>query len=78
MGFSFSRKGERCMIFILGFIIGVVAGSYLLLLFKIRYLNGHLKIIDLGEKDNFTLFIDDFDKIYKHKYLLLKIDNTRK
>lgn len=63
---------------ILGFIIGVIAGSYLLLLFKSRYLNGHLKITDLGDKDNFTLFVDDFDKIYKHKYLLLKIDNTRK
>jgi hypothetical protein len=33
-----------------------------------------LKATYTDEKDSYTLFVDDMDKIARHKYLLLKID----
>lgn len=66
------------MSYIIGVVFGLVLGWGFWFIFKRRYINGHLKITVLDDKDNFTLFVDDFDKIYKRRYLLLKVDRTRK
>lgn len=60
----------------IGLAIGLVASWFI---FKKRYINGCLKMTETEDKDVYTLFIDDMDRILKRKYLLLKIDkNTRK
>lgn len=60
----------------IGFVVGLVASWFI---FKKRYINGCLKMTETEDKDVYTLFIDDMDRILKRKYLLLKIDkNTRK
>lgn len=61
---------------VIGFIIGLVASWFI---FKKRYINGCLKMTETEDKDVYTLFIDDMERILRRKYLLLKIDkNTRK
>lgn len=61
---------------IIGFIVGLVSSWFI---FKKRYINGCLKMTETEDKDVYTLFIDDMERILKRKYLLLKIDkNTRK
>lgn len=61
---------------VIGFIVGLVASWFIL---KKRYINGCLKMTETEDKDVYTLFIDDMERILKRKYLLLKIDkNTRK
>jgi hypothetical protein len=59
------------MINIIGFIFGFAAGMFV---FRKIYTNGVLKATYTDEKDSYTLFVDDMDKIARHKYLLLKID----
>lgn len=53
--------------FVLGILTGVV-------IFTKVYTNGILKVTYMEEKDSYTLFVDDMDKISKRRYLLLKID----
>lgn len=61
---------------VIGFIVGLVASWFI---FKKRYINGCLKMTETEDKDVYTLFIDDMERILRRKYLLLKIDkNTRK
>lgn len=61
---------------IIWFIVGLVASWFI---FKKRYINGCLKMTETEDKDVYTLFIDDMERILRRKYLLLKIDkNTRK
>lgn len=56
--------------FIFGFMLSWVAA-------KIRLKNGNFQINDSDpNKDVYTLIIDDFNKVHKRKYLLLRI--TRK
>ena len=44
---------------------------------KLRMKNGNFQINETNaDKDIYTLMVDDFDKLHKRKYLLLKI--TRK
>lgn len=59
------------MINIIGFIFGFAAGMFV---FRKIYTNGVLKVKYMEEKDSYTLFVDDMDKISKRRYLLLKID----
>ena len=64
------------MYYALGLVIGLVVGWFI---FNIRYKNGVLKMTETADKDVYTLFIDDMERILKRKYLLLKIDkHTRK
>lgn len=59
---------------IIGFIFGFLA-SWLSV--KIRYKNGNFQINERdATKDVYTLIVDDFNRLGKRKYLLLKI--TRK
>lgn len=61
---------------VIGFIVGLVSSWFI---FKKRYINGCLKMTETEDKDVYTLFIDDMERILRRKYLLLKIDkNTRK
>lgn len=61
---------------VIGFIVGLVASWFI---FKKRYTNGCLKMTETEDKDVYTLFIDDMERILRRKYLLLKIDkNARK
>lgn len=61
---------------VIGFIVGLVASWFI---FKKRHINGCLKMTETEDKDVYTLFIDDMERILKRKYLLLKIDkHTRK
>lgn len=61
---------------VIGFIVGLIASWFI---FKKRYINGCLKMTETEDKDVYTLFIDDMERILRRKYLLLKIDkNTRK
>lgn len=64
------------MLCAIGIVIGLVAGWFI---FKLRFRNGVLKMTETEDKDVYTLFIDDMERILRRKYLLLKIDkNTRK
>lgn len=60
------------------FLIGFIFGFMLCWCFiKVRMKNGNFQINDSDpNKDVYTLMIDDFNKIHKRKYLLLRI--TRK
>lgn len=60
-----------CIIgYIIGFLVGRVA-------FKRHYMNGNFQINESNaDKDVYTLFVDDFNKIHKVKYLVFRI--TRK
>lgn len=60
----------------IGLVIGLVAGWFI---FKKRFINGCLKMTETDDKDVYTLFVDDMERILRRKYLLLKIDKyTRK
>lgn len=64
------------MLCAIGIVIGLVAGWFI---FKLRFRNGVLKMTETEDKDVYTLFIDDMERILRRKYLLLKIDkNARK
>lgn len=64
------------MLYALGVVIGLVVGWFI---FKLRFKNGVLKMTETDDKDVYTLFIDDMERILRRKYLLLKIDKrTRK
>lgn len=64
------------MLYALGVVVGLVAGWFI---FKLRFGNGVLKMTETDDKDVYTLFIDDMERILRRKYLLLKIDKrTRK
>ena len=64
------------MLYALGVVIGLVVGWFI---FKLRFKNGVLKMTETEDKDVYTLFIDDMERILRRKYLLLKIDkHTRK
>lgn len=68
------KRGENMLEYFVGFIIGFVAS---ILYFKKRFNNGNFQINETdASKDVYTLFVDDFNKIHKRRYLLLKI--TRK
>ena len=59
-----------------GFIIGFIIGWFI---FEKRYINGSLKMTATDDKDVYTLFVDDMERIIRRKYLLLKIEkHTRK
>lgn len=60
----------------LGLVVGILAGWFI---FKRRFINGCLKMTATDDKDVYTLFVDDMERILRRKYLLLKIDkHTRK
>lgn len=64
------------MLYALGVVVGLVVGWFI---FKLRFKNGVLKMTETDDKDVYTLFIDDMERILRRKYLLLKIDKrTRK
>lgn len=64
------------MLYALGVVVGLVIGWFI---FKLRFKNGVLKMTETDDKDVYTLFIDDMERILRRKYLLLKIDKyTRK
>lgn len=66
------------------YIIGIITGLFLGLSFtwfiiKKRFSNGALKMTATEDRDVYTLFIDDMDRILRRKYILLKIEkHTRK
>jgi hypothetical protein len=59
-------------------LMGIITGFLLSwVVFKKSYINGNFQINESDpEKDVYTLFVDDFDKIHHKRYLLMKI--TRK
>ena len=58
------------------FVIGFIIGWFI---FEKRYINGSLKMTATDDKDVYTLFVDDMERLLKRKYLLLKIEkHTRK
>jgi hypothetical protein len=67
------------MEYIIGFIISAFVGFASVFIFKKHNLNGELKITETNEKDFYTLYVDNLEKILRRKYLLLKINKpTRK
>ena len=59
-----------------GFVVGFIIGWFI---FEKRYINGQLKMTETDDKDVYTLFVDDMERILRRKYLLLKIEkHTRK
>ena len=63
---------------ITGLIIGCIIGFILALIFvKIRFQNGNFQVNETdANKDVYRLIINDFDKLHKRRYLLVRI--TRK
>lgn len=58
---------ECCVGFIFGFLVSWIC-------FRKCLKNGNFQINERDAmKDVYTLYIDDFDKVHKRKYLLLKI-----
>lgn len=68
------------MEYAIGIMIGLFIGlSFTWFIIKIRFSNGALKMTETEDKDVYTLFIDDMERILRRKYLLLKIEkHTRK
>lgn len=68
------------MEYAIGIMIGLFIGlSFTWLIVKQHFKNGVLKMTETEEKDIYTLFIDDMERILRRKYLLLKIEkHTRK
>ena len=59
-----------------GLVIGFIVGWFI---FEKRYINGQLKMTETDDRDVYTLFVDDMERILRRKYLLLKIEkHTRK
>ena len=68
------QKGEIVMEVIASFIFGFLASWVFI---KLRFKNGNFQINESdANKDVYTLMVDDFDKLHKRKFLLLRI--TRK
>ena len=68
------QKGEIVMEVIASFIFGFLASWVFT---KLRFKNGNFQINEKdATKDVYTLMVDDFDKLHKRKFLLLRI--TRK
>ena len=68
---KFYQKGEIVVEVIVGFIFGFVVSWVFT---KARMKNGNFQINETdANKDVYTLMIDDFDKLHKRKYLLLRI-----
>ena len=68
------QKGEIVMEVITSFIFGFLTSWVFI---KLRLKNGNFQINESdANKDVYTLMIDDFDKLHKRKFLLLRI--TRK
>ena len=64
------------MQYAIGIVIGLVVAWFVIMF---RFKNGVLKMTETDDKDVYTLFIDDMERILRRKYLLLKIDKrTRK
>lgn len=63
---------------ITGLIIGCIIGFILALIFvKFRFQNGNFQVNETdANKDVYRLVINDFDKLHKRRYLLVRI--TRK
>ena len=55
------------MLYALGVVAGLVVGWFI---FKLRFRNGVLKMTETDDKDVYTLFIDDMERILRRKYLL--------
>ena len=68
------------MEYAIGIMIGLFMGlSLTWLIVKQHFKNGVLKMTETEDKDVYTLFIDDMERILRRKYLLLKIEkHTRK
>lgn len=65
------------MEFLIGLVLGLVFHFTSSFIFKKRHINGEFEVNETNpEKDVYTLFIDDFNRIQRRKYLLLRI--TRK
>lgn len=61
------------------YIIGIVAGFIFgWCTFVKTYRNGCLKRTETDDKDVYTLFVDNMQRMNKKRYLLLRIDNARK
>lgn len=68
------QKGEIVMEVIVSFIFGFLASWVFI---KLRFKNGNFQINESdANKDVYTLMVDDFDRLHKRKFLLLRI--TRK
>lgn len=68
------QKGEIVMEVIASFIFGFLASWVFI---KLRFKNGNFQINESdANKDVYMLMVDDFDKLHKRKFLLLRI--TRK
>ena len=60
--------------YFIGFIFGFLVSWVVV---KLRFKNGNFQINESDvNKDVYTLYIDDFNKVHKRRYLLLRI--TRK
>lgn len=71
---KFYQKGESAVEIILGFLGGLLVAW---VGFKKRFKNGNFQINESDmNKDVYTLYIDNFDKVHRRRYLLLRI--TRK
>ena len=68
------QKGEIVMEVIASFIFGFLTSWVFT---KLRFKNGNFQINESdASKDVYTLMVDDFDRLHKRKFLLLRI--TRK
>lgn len=68
------QKGEIVMEVIASFIFGFLTSWVFM---KLRFKNGNFQINESdANKDVYTLMVDDFDRLHKRKFLLLRI--TRK
>ena len=63
---------------IVGLLIGCILGIILSWIFvKVRFKNGEFQVNETdADKDVYKLIINDFDKLHKRRYLLVRI--TRK
>ena len=62
------------MEYVIGFILGIILS---LVFVKIRFQNGNFQVNETdADKDVYKLIINDFDKLHKRRYLLVRI--TRK
>ena len=59
------------MSYVIGMFIGIILSWFIFIKF---FINGVLKMTETPDKDVYTLFIDDMERILRRKYLLLKIE----
>lgn len=64
------------IIALVGFIFGFILACYLVVS---KYYVGEMKV-DLYDpmKDTYKMYVNDFDKINKSKYILFKVEHTQK